>query len=114
MSLDSGESQLHVGVLGYQRESRKDQLFGCCHLIGENSYRLIVVFPTEEEEGRLWTIEHVRSYGKLLLGFFGAKRTILHSNLSQGVAKKMIAGWVACGDDTAADKLSARLKGESC
>ena len=74
----------------------------------------MVVFPTDEEEGRLWATEHVRSCGKLLLGFSGAIRTILHSNLCQIVAKKTIAGWVACGDDTIADELSARLKGEAC
>ena len=52
----------------------------------------MVVFPIEEEKGRLWAIGHVRSYGKLLLGFFEAKRTILHSELSHGVANKVIAG----------------------
>ena len=72
----------------------------------------MVVFPSEEEDGRSWAIEHVRSYGKLLLGFSEAIRTILHSNLCQMMAKKVIAGWVACGDDTIADELSARLKGE--
>ena len=74
----------------------------------------MVVFPIEEERGRSWVIGHVRSYGKLLLGFLEAKRTILHSNLCQIVARKVIAGWVACGDDTIADELNAHLKGESC
>ena len=72
----------------------------------------MVAFPIEEEEGRLWAIGYVRSYGKLLLGFSEAIRTILHSNLCQMVAKKVIAGWVACGDDMVADELSTRLKGE--
>ena len=74
----------------------------------------MVVFPIEEEKGRLWAIGHVRGCGKLLLGFSEAIRTILHSNLYQIVAKKTIAGWVACGDDTIANELSARLKGELC
>ena len=71
----------------------------------------MVAFPSEEESGRLWAIEHARSCGKLLLGFSEAIRTILHSNLCQMMAKKVIAGWVACGDDTLADELSARLGG---
>ena len=71
----------------------------------------MVVFPIEEEEGRSWAIGHVRSCGKLLLRFSEVIRTILHSRLCQMVARKTIAGWVACGDDTIADELSARLKG---
>ena len=74
----------------------------------------MVAFPTEGKKGRLWATEHVRSCGKLLLGFSEAIRTILHSNLCQIVAKKMIAGWVACGDDMITDELSTRLKGELC
>ena len=101
-------------MLGCRRKWWKDQLSWCCPSVGENGCQLMVSVPIEEEEGRSWARNHVRSYGKLLLGFFEAKRTILHSELCQGVAEKVIAGWVACGDDTIADELSTHLKGESC